>query len=60
MSTSYDIRDDGREQIKQIIAGCCVTLVFKNEDNPNLQSDLTSLIMGAYNDRKGRQSKKIS
>lgn len=57
MSTSYNIRDDGSEQIEQFVAGCRVTLVFKAEDNPNLTKDITSLILGAYNDRREQKRK---
>ena len=47
---------DGRTEVETIINGCCVTVVFAKDDNPEVMKNVTDLIMGAYAERKAREA----
>ena len=47
---------DGSVQVKEHVADCQVTLIFKDEDNPTVMKNVTNLIMAAYHDRQKRMA----
>lgn len=47
---------DGRTEVKTIIHGCNVTVVFAREDDPETMKTVTDLIMSAYAERRARET----
>ena len=47
---------DGRTEVKTVITGCNVTVVFAREDNPATMKNITDSIMSAYAERMARNA----